>query len=81
LAKSSAGKTVIAIVIAIFIGIPLVVGIIACVGMLFMRQVPMKNGVDMNLPTGIMESGMDIGSKMESLQADDKMMAPDLVSP
>lgn len=81
LAKVSAGKTVLAIVIAVFIGIPLVVGVIACVGILFMRQVPIKNGVDMNLPTGIMESGMDIGSEMESLQADDIMVAPDVVSP
>ena len=81
LAKSSAGKTVLAIVIAVFIGIPLVVGVIACVGFLFMRQVPIKNGVDMNLPTGILESGMDIGSEMESLQADDIMVAPDMVSP
>ena len=81
LAKTSAGKTVLAIVIAVFIGIPLVVGVIACVGFLFMRQVPIKNGVDMNLPTGILESGMDIGSEMESLQEDDIMMAPDMVSP
>jgi len=80
MAKSSAGNTVLAVVIAVFIGIPLVAGIIAGIGVLVFRAVPMMNGIE-NIPMGGIESNMDMGAEIEPLQEEDRMMAPNMVSP
>ncbi len=54
MAKSSAGRTVLAVILAVFIGIPLVAGIIIGVGAFFFNV--QKDGIPANIPIGAMES-------------------------
>ena len=67
-------------VLAIFIGIPLIAGVIAGVAALTFRAVSIPKSMEMNLLNGTIESNMDMGAEMESMQ-DTTMMAPDMVSP
>ena len=68
LAKSSVGNTVLAIVIALFIGISLVVGIIGGIGVFFFKSVSPMNDVDYH-------------SELQPLREQEMMLEPDMVSP